>query len=197
MLKTLKRMFTLPKRFNSLSDIARNPLGAVLNAAQWAVPLAAAGSIPGFNLGGVFGKSTLKGFEGLLRPENLGKFFSAETLKSALPLIAAGAGIVSTMEQQKALRAQQQLLEDEARRAQAAANQAAAQQAFLQGMPNQTGTAAANFTTDLATLLASPLSGTAMPLWNAPVDVASAAQRLGLTQEDLRELIRRSRSSIA
>jgi len=34
------RMFTLPKRYNSLSDIARNPFGAVMNAAQWAVPLA-------------------------------------------------------------------------------------------------------------------------------------------------------------
>jgi hypothetical protein len=34
------RMFTLPKRYNSLADIARNPLGAVLNTAQWAVPLA-------------------------------------------------------------------------------------------------------------------------------------------------------------
>jgi hypothetical protein len=33
-------MFTLPKRYNSLSDIARDPFGAVLNAAQWAVPLA-------------------------------------------------------------------------------------------------------------------------------------------------------------
>jgi hypothetical protein len=33
-------MFTLPKRYNSLSDIARDPFGAVMNAAQWAVPLA-------------------------------------------------------------------------------------------------------------------------------------------------------------
>jgi hypothetical protein len=33
-------MFTLPKRYNSLSDIAKDPLGAIANAAQWAVPLA-------------------------------------------------------------------------------------------------------------------------------------------------------------
>jgi hypothetical protein len=33
-------MFTLPKRYNSLSDIARDPFGALMNAAQWAVPLA-------------------------------------------------------------------------------------------------------------------------------------------------------------
>jgi len=39
-MKWLTRMFTLPKRYNSLSDIARDPFGAVLNAAQWAVPLA-------------------------------------------------------------------------------------------------------------------------------------------------------------
>ena len=38
-------MFTLPKRYNSLSDIARDPLGAIANAAQWAVPLAA--GLPG------------------------------------------------------------------------------------------------------------------------------------------------------
>jgi hypothetical protein len=39
-MKWLTRMFTLPKRYNSLSDIARDPLGAIANAAQWAVPLA-------------------------------------------------------------------------------------------------------------------------------------------------------------
>jgi hypothetical protein len=39
-MKWFTRMFTLPKRYNSLSDIARDPLGAVLNTAQWAVPLA-------------------------------------------------------------------------------------------------------------------------------------------------------------
>jgi hypothetical protein len=41
-------MFTLPKRYNSLSDIAKDPLGAVMNAAQWAVPLAM-GLPGGFN----------------------------------------------------------------------------------------------------------------------------------------------------
>ena len=39
-MKWFTRMFTLPKRYNSLSDIARDPFGAVVNAAQWAVPLA-------------------------------------------------------------------------------------------------------------------------------------------------------------
>jgi len=39
-MKWLTRMFTLPKRYNSLSDIAKDPLGAIANAAQWAVPLA-------------------------------------------------------------------------------------------------------------------------------------------------------------
>jgi len=39
-MKWFTRMFTLPKRYNSLSDIARDPFGAVMNAAQWAVPLA-------------------------------------------------------------------------------------------------------------------------------------------------------------
>ena len=39
-MKWLTRMFTLPRRYNSLSDIARDPLGAIGNAAQWAVPLA-------------------------------------------------------------------------------------------------------------------------------------------------------------
>jgi hypothetical protein len=41
----LSRMFTLPKRYNSLSDIAKDPLGAIGNAAQWALPLAA--GLPG------------------------------------------------------------------------------------------------------------------------------------------------------
>jgi hypothetical protein len=41
----LSRMFTLPKRYNSLSDIAKDPLGALGNAAQWALPLAA--GLPG------------------------------------------------------------------------------------------------------------------------------------------------------
>jgi len=44
-MKWLTRMFTLPRRYNSLSDIARDPLGAIANAAQWAVPLAA--GLPG------------------------------------------------------------------------------------------------------------------------------------------------------
>ena len=39
-MKWFTRMFTLPKRYNSLSDIAKDPLGAIANAAQWAVPLA-------------------------------------------------------------------------------------------------------------------------------------------------------------
>jgi len=39
-MKWLTRMFTLPKRYNSLSDVMRDPLGAITNAAQWAVPLA-------------------------------------------------------------------------------------------------------------------------------------------------------------
>jgi hypothetical protein len=39
-MKWLTRMFTLPRRYNALSDIARDPLGAIANAAQWAVPLA-------------------------------------------------------------------------------------------------------------------------------------------------------------
>ena len=39
-MKWFNRMFTLPQRYNSLSDIARDPFGAVVNAAQWAVPLA-------------------------------------------------------------------------------------------------------------------------------------------------------------
>jgi hypothetical protein len=39
-MKWFTRMFTLPKRYNSLSDIARDPLGSILNTAQWAVPLA-------------------------------------------------------------------------------------------------------------------------------------------------------------
>jgi len=39
-MKWFTRMFTLPKRYNSLGDIARDPFGAVMNAAQWAVPLA-------------------------------------------------------------------------------------------------------------------------------------------------------------
>jgi hypothetical protein len=38
-------MFTLPKRYNSLSDIAKDPLGALGNAAKWALPLAA--GLPG------------------------------------------------------------------------------------------------------------------------------------------------------
>jgi len=42
---TIKRWFTLPKRYNSLSDIASDPIGAVTNAAQWALPLAA--GLPG------------------------------------------------------------------------------------------------------------------------------------------------------
>jgi hypothetical protein len=41
----LRRIFTLPKRYNSLKDIVRDPLGAIANAAQWAVPLAA--GLPG------------------------------------------------------------------------------------------------------------------------------------------------------
>jgi len=44
-MKFFTRMFTLPKRYNSLGDIARDPFGAMLNAAQWAVPLAA--GLPG------------------------------------------------------------------------------------------------------------------------------------------------------
>jgi hypothetical protein len=36
----LSRIFTLPKRYNSLKDIVKDPLGAIANAAQWAVPLA-------------------------------------------------------------------------------------------------------------------------------------------------------------
>ena len=39
-MKWLTRMFTLPKRYNSLSDIMRDPIGAITNAAQWVVPLA-------------------------------------------------------------------------------------------------------------------------------------------------------------
>jgi hypothetical protein len=35
----LRRIFTLPKRYNSLSDIAKDPLGALGNAAKWALPL--------------------------------------------------------------------------------------------------------------------------------------------------------------
>lgn len=35
----ISRWFTLPKRWNSLSDVARDPFGAALNAAQWVVPL--------------------------------------------------------------------------------------------------------------------------------------------------------------
>lgn len=189
---TLRRMITLPKRYNSLSDIARDPLGAVMRASGWALPLAAMGGIPGFNLGGVFGKGGMKGLENMFRSVDWGKVFSSETLKNALPVIAAGASVVGTMEQQKALRAQQRMLEDEARRSQAAANQAAAQQAFLQGMPNQIGTSAANLPTDLSTLFASPSFGTPQPIWNMTADITSAAQRLGLTENDLRELIRRS-----
>lgn len=41
----IRRMFTLPKRYNSLGDIARDPLGAAVNAAQWAIPLGA--GLPG------------------------------------------------------------------------------------------------------------------------------------------------------
>jgi hypothetical protein len=44
-MKWFTRMFTLPRRYNSLGDIARDPFGAVMNAAQWAVPLAA--GLPG------------------------------------------------------------------------------------------------------------------------------------------------------
>lgn len=44
-MKWLQRMFTLPKRFNSFGDIARNPVGAVFNTAQWALPLVA--GLPG------------------------------------------------------------------------------------------------------------------------------------------------------
>ncbi|MCS7301451.1 MAG: hypothetical protein NZ556_07850 [Fimbriimonadales bacterium] len=44
-LDTVKRWFTLPKRYNSLGDIARDPLGAIANAAQWAIPLGA--GLPG------------------------------------------------------------------------------------------------------------------------------------------------------
>lgn len=44
-LNTVKRWVTLPKRYNSLGDIARNPLGAIANAAQWALPLGA--GLPG------------------------------------------------------------------------------------------------------------------------------------------------------
>lgn len=35
----IRRWFTLPKRYNSLTDIAKDPLGAIGNAAQWALPL--------------------------------------------------------------------------------------------------------------------------------------------------------------
>lgn len=186
---TLRRMVTLPKRYNSLSDVARDPLGALRNAAQWAIPLASMGVIPGFNLGSVFGKA---GLGGVFKAGNLGKFLSMETLKTALPLISAGVSAIGTMEQQKALRAQQRLSEEEARRAQIAANQAAAQQAFIQGMPNQIGTSAANMPMDLSTLFASTTASAAQPMTSMTMDVASAAQRLGLSESDLRELIRRS-----
>ncbi len=33
-------MFVLPKRYNSLSDVGKDPFGALANAAQWVVPLA-------------------------------------------------------------------------------------------------------------------------------------------------------------
>lgn len=78
---TIKRWFTLPKRYNSLSDIARDPLGAIANAAQWVIPLATGlpggfqslpqlfsnpsliakwslGNVSG-NLAGLFGKQSL------------------------------------------------------------------------------------------------------------------------------------------
>lgn len=45
----LKRMFTLPERYNSLSDIARDPLGAIANAAPVITTLA------GLPIGGTFG----------------------------------------------------------------------------------------------------------------------------------------------
>jgi hypothetical protein len=89
----LSRIFTLPKRYNSLSDIARDPLGAVANAAQWAVPLAMGlpggfGSIPKllsnpsliskWSLGNVVGNIGAKGAIGggnigkqLMKPANL------------------------------------------------------------------------------------------------------------------------------
>lgn len=35
----IKRWLTLPKRYNSLSDIAKDPLGAITHTAQWALPL--------------------------------------------------------------------------------------------------------------------------------------------------------------
>jgi len=184
---TIRRMFTLPKRYNSLSDIARDPLGALKNAAQWAVPMMLAGGVPGLT-------ASLKG---LFNPATLKSIFSMKGLSTALPLASAGLNAMATIEQQKAMREQQRLAEREARRAEALANQAAAQQALLQSMPGTTPSSAANVPVDMATLFASPTAGMPQPTSFVGPGAGNIAQLLNLSEDDLRELIRRSGSRMA
>lgn len=191
---TVRRWFTLPKRYNSLSDIARDPLGALKNAAQWAVPLVLAGGIPGVNMGSLLGREGLKGVFG---SASLKSLFSTKTLVDALPLLSAGASVMSSMEQQKALKAQQQMAEQEARRLEALANQAAAQQAFQQSLPGTTSSSAANMAVDLATILASTAASGLPPTPTFGGSPRTIAQLLNLTEDDLRELIRRSGTRVS
>jgi len=94
--KAIQRAFTLPKRYNSLSDIARDPVGAIGNAASWALPLAA--GLPGglnalpklLSDPSLIGKWSLgniaKVAGGSVSVGNLGKLFSAKNL----PLLVGG-----------------------------------------------------------------------------------------------------------
>ncbi len=108
-MKWLTRMFTLPKRYNSLSDIARNPLGALTSAASWAVPLAM--GLPGGirSLPKLFTNPALlsQWSSGNLLRGLGGLSLSKLTSKSALPWLAAGIGF---MQLQQANRATESLM---------------------------------------------------------------------------------------
>jgi hypothetical protein len=94
--KAIHRAFTLPRRYNSLSDVARDPVGAIGNTASWALPLAV--GLPGglsslpklLSDPSLIGKWSLgniaKSAGGSMSLGNLGKLFSAKNL----PLLIGG-----------------------------------------------------------------------------------------------------------
>lgn len=92
----IRRWFTLPRRYNSLSDVARDPLGAALNAAQWVVPMAMGlpGGFSGLSNPSVWGKWSVKS----IMP-NIKSFVGSTDVKGLfssrnLPLLVGGLGLV-------------------------------------------------------------------------------------------------------